>query len=144
MSQESIKIPTWFWVVLSVCLIWNLLGVFAFFGQIFMTAEAIAELPEAERELYENIPLWVNIAFGFAVFGGSLGCILALLKKALSHTIFILSLAGVLIQMYHSFFIANSMEVYGPGSTIMPILVILIGIFLVWLSKNATTKGWLN
>lgn len=144
MSEEPIKIPTWFWVVVSVCLVWNLLGLMAFFSQIMMTPEAIAELPEAEQYLYKNIPLWVNIAFGFAVIGGTLGCVLVLLKKAVAQFVFILSLAGVLVQMYHSFFIANSMEVYGPGSVIMPSLVIAIGIFLVWLSRSAISKQWLN
>ena len=144
MSEEPVKIPTWFWVVMSVCLVWNLLGVMAFFGQIFMPAEDIAALPDAERQLYENIPLWVNIAFGFAVFGGSLGCILALLKKSLAQLIFVLSLIGILVQMYHSFFIANSMEVYGPGSAVMPSMVILVGIFLIGLSRSATSKHWLN
>ena len=144
MSEENIKIPMWFWIVITLCLIWNLLGVAAFFNQVFMTPEAVAKLSEAEQHLYKNIPFWVNIAFGFAVFGGSLGCILVMLKKAISHFIFILSFAGIVIQMYYSFFIASSIEVYGPGAAIMPSLVIVVGIFLIWLSKNAASKHWLN
>jgi hypothetical protein len=144
MSEEPIKIPTWFWVVMSLCLLWNLLGLMAFFNHIFISPETIAALPDAEQELYKNTPHWVNIAFAFAVIGGTLGCILGLLKKSLSQRLFVLSLVGVLIQMYHSFFIANAMAVYGPGSAVMPSLVIIIGIFLVWLSRSATSKQWLN
>jgi hypothetical protein len=144
MSEEPIKIPTWFWVIMSICLVWNILGLMAFFNQMFMSAEAIAELSDAEQKLYNNIPLWADTAFAFAVIGGTLGCLLTLVKKALAQIVFILSLIGILVQMYYSFFIANSIEIYGPGSVIMPSLVIVVGIFLVWLSRHAISKQWLT
>ena len=135
--------PKWFVILAVVMVIWNLLGVMAFVMQMMMTAEQIAALPDKEQMLYQNIPLWVNVAFACAVFGGALGSITLALKKPLALPILGISLAGVLVQMFHSFFIANSIEVYGPGGMIMPIMVILIAIYLVWLANSAKTKGWL-
>lgn len=137
------KIPLWFWILVSVFLIWNLMGVMAFFQHMSIAPEQIAAMPEAERNLYETNPLWAKIAFAFAVFGGALGCLLMLLKRKIASAVLLLSLVGVVVQMFHSFFIANSMEVYGPGSVVMPIMVVLIAIFLVWFSRWSTTKGWL-
>ena len=136
--------PKWFVILAVVFAIWNLLGVMAFFMQMAMTAEQIAVLPEKEQMLYQDIPIWVNIAFACAVFGGALGCIALALKKTLALPILLISLAGVLIQMFHSFFIANTFEVYGPGGMIMPVMVILIAIYLVWLANSAKSKGWLS
>jgi hypothetical protein len=135
--------PKWFVFLVIVLAIWNLMGVMAFVMQMTMTAEQIAALPEKEQVLYQDIPLWVNIAFGCAVFGGALGCIALVLKKAIALPILFISLAGVIVQMFHAFVIANSFEVYGPGGTIMPIMVVVVALYLVWLANNAKVKGWL-
>jgi hypothetical protein len=136
------SIPKWFNVVAWVAFVWNLLGVAAFAAQMMMTPEMIASLPEAERGLYENIPMWVNVAFGCAVIGGAIGSLLLALKKSVAFYVLIISLIGVCVQMYHSFFIIDSVAVYGPGSVVMPGMVTLIAIALVWFAKDANSKGW--
>jgi hypothetical protein len=142
--SEKTAVPVYFWVVAVVALIWNLMGVMAYIDQVSMTPEILATMPEAERLLYENVPAWATGAFAIAVFGGALASILLLLKKKLAIILFIISLIGILVQMFYVFFISNSIEVFGPGEMIMPIMVIVIGIFLVWFSKSAKTKGWIN
>lgn len=145
MSEESSsKSPRSFLVVAGVGLAWNLLGVAAYVGQVTMDPDALNALPEAERMLFENVPSWATAAFAIAVNGGALGCLLLLLRKAVATPVLIASLLGVLVQMYHSFFIANSIEVYGPGGMIMPISVLIIAIYLVWYSMDATKKGWIS
>lgn len=141
---SSNKPPRSFLVVAGVGLVWNLLGVAAYVGQVTMDPGALSALPEAERMLFENVPSWATAAFAIAVNGGALGCLLLLLRKALATPVLIASLLGVLVQMYHSFFIANSIEVYGPGGMIMPISVLIIAVYLVWYSMDATKKGWIS
>ena len=106
-----------------------------------MTDEAIALLPENEQALYVDIPAWYTAAFAIAVFAGAIGSVLLLLKKKLASPILILSLLGIFVQMYYNFFISKSMEVYGPGSMVMPIFVILVGVFLVWYAKKLQIEG---
>jgi hypothetical protein len=144
MNDANNMAPKWLVILAVVMAIWNLMGVMAFIMQITMTVEQIAALPEKEQMLYQDIPLWVNIAFGCAVFGGSLGCIALAFKKAIALPILFISLAGVLVQMCHAFFIAHAFEVYGPSGSIMPIMVFSIALYLVWLANNAKTKGWLT
>lgn len=142
--SESSKPPLWFMVVAGLALVWNLLGVAAYLGQVMMSDESIAALPEAERALYEGVPAWAVSAFAIAVFGGALGSLLLLLRKRLSVPVLVVSLVGVLVQMYHSFFVANSMEVYGPGAIAMPTMVVVIAFYLVWLSRSSVLRGWLD
>jgi len=144
MSTETNKPSTSFWVVSVVALIWNLLGVMAYMASVMMSPEALQALPENERALIESTPAWATSAFAVAVWGGTLGCILLLLRKKLATPILIASFAGIVVQMVHSLFIANSIEVYGPGGMIMPIMVLIIGAYLIWYSRMATGRGWLS
>jgi len=143
-TSEAIAIPSWFKVVAIIAFIWNLLGVLAFVGQMFITPEMLAELPVAEQELYANTPIWATAAFAVAVFAGAFGSLFLLLKKTVATLILTLSLIAVLVQMFHSFFMSNSFEVFGPGGAVMPVMVMLIAIYLVWLSKKAQAQGWFN
>ncbi|WP_299077450.1 hypothetical protein [uncultured Paraglaciecola sp.] len=142
-NNSGISAPKWFLILAVVMVIWNLLGVMAFVMQMLMTPEQIAALPDKEQMLYQDIPLWVNIAFGCAVIGGALGCIALTLKKAIALPILVISLAGVSVQMFHAFFMAKTFEIYGPGAMVMPIMVIVIAIYLVWLANSAKSKGWI-
>lgn len=144
MSSDSNKPTTLFWVIGIFALIWNAVGVMAYIGQAYMTDDMLAALPEAERALYENVPAWVTAAFAIAVFAGTLGCILLLLKKKLAKPVFLVSLIAIIVQMTYNLFMSKAAEVYGPGGMVMPIMVIAIGVFLLLYSKKCIDKGWLS
>lgn len=141
---QQTKPGTLFWSIAIIALLWNLSGLFAFFGDVLMTEEALAALTDAQRELYESTPVWLKFFYGIAVFGGTLGCVLLLMKKALSIQVFIISLIAIIVQMSYSFFMTNATEVYGMVSIIMPIIVIGIGIFLVWFASYAKKQHWIG
>ncbi|MTI88035.1 MAG: hypothetical protein FH748_08710 [Balneolaceae bacterium] len=141
-EDQKIKIPTWFWVVGSIALIWNLLGVMAYLMEVYMSPEAYSQLTTTEQNLLNNRPAWATAAYAIAVFSGAAGCVLLLLKKRWARHAFILSLVAVIVQMYHSFFVSNSFDVYGPGAAVMPLLIVLIGVGLIWLSGYANKKSW--
>jgi surface polysaccharide O-acyltransferase-like enzyme len=138
------KAPGWFMIVAVVALIWNLLGVMAYVMQATMSPETFAALPEAQRELMENTPAWATAAFAIAVHGGALGCLLLVLKKNLAGLFLQLSLAGVVVQMFHSFFMSRSFEVFGPGGMVMPVMVFVIAVYLVTLAAKAKAQKWTN
>ena len=143
MSGElNSKAPKWFMIVAVVLLVWNLLGVMAYIMQVMMSPETLAALPQEQRQLYENTPAWATAAFAVAVNFGALGCVLLLLRKNLAGLFLQLSLTGVLVQMFHSFFMSKSFEVFGPGGLVMPVMVIVIAIYLVVLAAKAKMRRW--
>ncbi len=144
MPQSDSGAPKWFLIVGIIALIWNLLGVFAYIMQQTMSPADIAALSDAERTLRETTPAWANAAFAIAVHGGALGCLALVFKKSWALPLLVLSLAAVLVQMVHAFFISNSIEVFGPGGMIMPVMVIVIAVYLVFLARSAKEKGWIN
>ena len=137
-------VPGWFKTLAIIALIWNLLGVMSFFIQMNMSEEALALLPQAEQELYRNIPVWVTAAYGLAVFAGTLGCLMMMGRKSVAVSLLIASLVGVLVQMGHMFFLTDAVAVLGMGRMIMPLIVILIAVALVMMARKGVANGWLK
>ncbi len=143
MTTTAAHAPRWFYAVSALALLWNLMGVGAYIAQVTMSPETLAALPAAERALYETTPAWAVGAFAVAVFGGALGSLLLLLKRRLARPVLIASLAGIAVQMVHSFLIARTMAVYGSGSAVMPVMVLVIGVALVFFAAHAARRGWI-
>ncbi|MFT4930016.1 MAG: hypothetical protein ACI8WB_006151 [Phenylobacterium sp.] len=141
---ENSQAPRWFMITVILAVLWNLLGVLAFVGQMMMTPEMLAELPQAQQDLYTATPTWANMAFGLAVFGGTLGCLALLIKKSWALHLLVISLGAVGVQMFHAFFMSNSFEVFGPGGLIMPVMVVTVAIALIWLTIKAKREQWIG
>jgi len=149
MSENSqgtalVALPSWFKVAAILALVWNLIGVMVFVNQMMMTPEILAKLSVAEQSLYDNVPLWATAAFAVAVFAGTLGSLALLMKKGICYHLFVASFIGVIVQMFHSFFISNSYEVYGLGGTIMPIMVLIIAFALVRFAAKGYNNHWFS
>ena len=144
MASESLTtVPRGFWIVSGLFLVWNLLGVFAFVMQTTMSEEALAALPEAQRNLHLSTPAWATGAFGVAVFGGTLGCVLLLIRKAWAVPVLVFSLVGVATQMFHAFFLSPALEVLGVGGLVMPVVVTAGAIFLIAYAGRARRRHWI-
>lgn len=138
------KIPTWFWIVAAVALLWNLMGVGAYLAEVYMSPEAKEALSEAEKAAYAARPAWAVAGFATGVFAGFLGSLGLLLRKSWAIPVLMISLGGVLVQNVHNFFLSNNIELMGSAAIIFPVVVILIGIALIWFARMSQAKGWLS
>lgn len=137
------KPSTSFWVISALALLWNLMGVNAYIQQAFKTDSFKAMYNEEQLKMITEAPAWSTTAFAIAVFGGLIGSILLVRRKKIAKTIFIISLIGILVQMYYNFFVIDSIAVYGPGAMAMPIMIILFAVFLIWYSNYCIKKNWI-
>lgn len=143
-DQVSQAPPKSFYVVAGTALVWNLIGLMMYVAQVSAGPDALAELPPAERALYENVPIWATSAFAIAVNAGVIASILLILRHSLAVPAFVLSLTAVFVQMFHYFVLTDALAILGPTSLIGPVLVIAIGAFLIWYARDARSKGWLH
>ncbi len=132
--------PKWFWVVSGIALVWNLIGVAAFLGQMTMDTSSLSN---AERAFYESTPVWATIAFGVAVSAGVLGCVALLLRQRWAILTFIVSISGIVIQDVHSIFIGGGIEVFGVAGLVLPFLTLGIAAALIGHARYSATKGWI-
>ncbi|MBD9478795.1 hypothetical protein [Pseudoxanthomonas sp. PXM02] len=143
-STTGGKLSVGYWIIAVFALIWNMIGVAMWYLQISMTPEQLAMLPEAQRQVYEGTPGWLNIAFAAAVFAGVLGSIGLLAKKRWAATMFALSLVALLIQVIAAFTVTPAWTAYGPAGLVMPAVLVVIALFLLWHANKAKARGWLS
>ena len=139
MNEETNDGVHWsFWLIGVVTLIWNAMGVMNYLMQ--MNPEAIADFPESHRAIIESRPAWATGGFAIAVFGGTIGCVLLLLRKSVATYVFIASLLGTIVTMIHALGVESD---FGISETIlMMIMPVLVAAFLIWYSKRAESLGW--
>lgn len=131
-------------IISYAAIAWNFLGLLSFIMQQLMTDEMLKKLPQAEQDLYTNLPAWYTIAYGMAVIFGFLGSIFLLLRKKISTTLYLLSLIGVLTQTFYMFFMSNTFAVYGYSSAILPLFIVVLAIFLYAYSKRLLQERYLK
>ena len=141
MNETSLTKAHWsFWVIATVALIWNVMGAINFVVQ--MNPEMIDRYRESEQAIILGRPTWATVAFAIAMFGGTIGCLLLLLKKQAAFYVLIASLVGVVVTVIHSLTAANSL---GPGEIaefiVMPVVV---AAFLVCYAKLVERRHWIG
>jgi CHASE2 domain-containing sensor protein len=145
MTMNYLRKPSnLFWVISSIALVWNLMGVFNYLDQAFMTDKILETLPKEQQILYQDVPAWVTAAFAIAVFSGTLGSLLLLLKKKIATTFFIISFLGIVGQMSYGLLIDQNSDSYGPMCIALPIIIIAFGGYLIWYSRKANEHRWLS
>ena len=70
----------------------------------------LTTLNDAELEFRSRFPFWIKMFNAAAVRLGFLVSIGLVLRKAWSKSVLVISLISVIIQMYHSFFVAYSLD----------------------------------
>lgn len=131
-------------IISYAAIAWNFLGLLSFIMQQLMTDEMLKKLPQAEQDLYSNLPAWYTISYGMAVIFGFLGSVFLLLRKKISTTLYLLSLIGVLTQTFYMFFMSNTFAVYGYSSAILPLFIVVLAIFLYAYSKRLLQERYLK
>lgn len=109
-----------------------------FFSQ--MNADSLAGMPESLRAIIESRPPWATGAFGLAVFGGTIGSLLLLLRKSAASYLFMASLVGVIVQVF-PFLSAADLPV---GVWVGSLMSVVVAAFLIWYSKRAESRGWIR
>ena len=139
MNEKTVVGVHWsFWVIGAVGLIFNLLGCINFISQ--MNAENVASLPDVYRALVESRPAWGTVAFAVAVFGGSLACILLLLRKSVAFYVFVLALVGAVVAQLPFLGMAD----FPSEAWVGWLSQLVVVVFLIGYSKRAESKGWLR
>ena len=123
-----------FWFIAGLGLVWNLMGCLNFITQ--MNADAVLQMPELYHLIIAARPFWATLAFGFAVFGGALGCILLLLRRRVATVALFVSLLATLVT------VIQTVTVVGLAPS--TILSVLVSAALFWYATISARAGWLR
>lgn len=143
-SEYPSRPPWWYWAAAIIALLWTLLGVIAWTMDLMMDPAALAELPANQQALYVARPAWVFVLYAVAVFSGFIGAIGLLLRQRWVTTLFLLSLAAVVVQFGYILFGMDAIELLGPGEALpFPLTIVLFGVFLLWFARYARRHAWI-
>ena len=142
--MDKRKAPTGFWVVGILALVWNTMGLAAYFQQFMMSPEAFAALRPEQQNLLLNQPVWLTSAFAVAVFAGFVGSILLLARKRLAVRMFLLSMIAVFIQFGGLLLFLGYADVLTGSEWIMPILIPIFAVGFYLFARNAEKQSILT
>lgn len=142
--EQSVKLPTWFWVVAIGAIVWTLIGVASYVMDVTMGEEALAKMSEEQRRIYEARPSWIVGLYAVAVFSAFVGAVMLAFRRGLAVPFFGLSLAVVVVQFGYVLFGMGVLSTLGITAAIFPAVITVIGAFLLWFSMSAKGKGWLR
>ena len=124
-----------FYIICSLTLIWNIVGVINYLGFVYMSNEAFKALPSDMQLYIETRPFWVTGAFALAVFSATIGNIGLLIRKKWANLLLIISLISIVIQTFYNFFIQDIVQI--PNSEVsISILIVIVAVFLVIYSQK--------
>lgn len=131
------KVPTVYWVVAVLGLLWNCMGAWMYFQARVNPDVMLASAPQEMRDYIAAMPLWANIGYGFGIWGSFAGSVLMLLRSRHAPTAFLVSFVGAVIS-YLGQFMAG---VIGPAE---PIVILAIIVLLWSYSRRAAAQGILK
>jgi hypothetical protein len=137
MSESNVnntgKASWHFWVVAIVALLWNAMGAMDYVMTETRNESYMSAFTAEQLDFFYALPVWVVAAWAIAVWGGVLGSVLLLLRKALAVPVFLVSLITMVITAIHNYGLSNGMEVMGDAFSLAftaAIFLIALGLFL--------------
>jgi len=144
MTNQPIKNPLWFSILAVVFIIWNLIGVLQYLGQVTLDDATKNQMDQELLKLMNATPKVITALFAIAVWSAFSASILLLLKKASALLLFRLSLIAVLIQTAYTILATNGPELVGVVSYYgLQTSIIVIGILQIYFSRKAILKSWI-
>jgi hypothetical protein len=125
--------PAWIRLVAVLALLWNLIGIAFYLGQVGLLGGAFAP-PTASADL----PAWVTGAWAVAVFGGATGALGLALLARWSRPLLWIALAAAILNWGWVFLASDA------GVEPLGLVVLVVAAGLVWLATIAANRHWLG
>ncbi|NNC37388.1 MAG: hypothetical protein EX271_13235 [Acidimicrobiales bacterium] len=139
--------PTSYWVVTGLLVVWSLMGIMAYLGNVGMSAEDLAkyvaegDMTQGYADYIASAPAWTTAVFAVAVFSGVAGAICLLLRKKWAVQLYTVSLVFILISMFKGFVLDRAGSIMSAGQIFMEFMVVILGIIAVWFSRKKRSAG---
>ncbi len=143
-TNNSTERPRWVFIVSILLLIWNFIGIGAFFAQWDMVSNALDTLPPEQQAMWREMPGWAWAVYAIAVGAGALGAIGLVMRKGWAVPLLALSLVAVVIQFFNAFILQDGIATVGTNAVFFPLFIIAVGIVQLVLSQRWKVAGWLG
>jgi hypothetical protein len=150
MSVEARKPPALFWAISIGLLLWALGGASIYAAYFVETPEEFAETAEtaansaAYAQYVADIPAWAIAGGMLAALTRLLGAICLLLRRVWALPLYVASTVLFVVALYRAFVLADVAEVMSTGHIGVEVGFLALGLFAIWFSHWAKSKGILR
>ena len=143
MTDEQQAAPgTAFWIIGAVALLWNLLGLYAYYSNVTATPDDLKlQFNPQQIEAILATPAWATSATAIAVTAGVIGSVLLLFRNGLCVPFYALSVVGLVVQDIYVFGMTDAVETFGTTPVVMQSVVVVFAVFLVWYAQRQKQRG---
>ncbi|MBT8244751.1 MAG: hypothetical protein HKP48_06155 [Winogradskyella sp.] len=143
-NSANSKAPFWYWIVSLLALLWYGLGIYYYLSQAYNTSAYRAMYTPEQLMVVDKMPAWAIGAFAVAVFTGIIGVIGMFLRKEWSKTLFLISLAGIIVQYIYNVFIGKMYELFSLPENIRYFIIPIIAYLLYYIVSDVSKRQWFN
>jgi hypothetical protein len=144
-ASELSAPPQSFTLAAVIITLWMCIGVLALGADLATTPEQAAQLTEAQRQLRDARPSWLMVVYGIATFGGLIGAVGLLMRRAWCIPALLLSFIAVMIQFGYITFGMDAVALLGlAAATAFPAFIVAMGGVALWYATRAKANGWLR
>ena len=135
--------PLWFRLTTGALVAWAPIGCFMYLQQVRLGADAMGRASAYDRALYAALPSWYDPLFAVAVLAGLVGAVLLFMRRASARPFLIASLGATIVQFGWLFASTDIVARKGASATFgLPLVIVVIAVFTLWLVGHARHKGW--
>jgi hypothetical protein len=141
------RAPMHVWIVGGLATLWNAIGAIGYYVSRAHNVELMGKMapgidPQTAFAYADAMPIWASFGWGLGVWMGLLGSVLLLVRSRWSVYAFGLSLIGMALSFSYQFMVTR--PPVGMDGKLMPMLVVVIGVFLFLYARAMAKKGILR
>ncbi len=146
MTAAPMKTPWHLWLVGTVAVLFNAIGVFDFVMSLVQGAEyqASAGMTPDQIAHYQAMPGWMTVDWAVGVFGAFVASILLLLRRRPAWPAFVLSLAAFVISLVYTYVLTDGGAVMGRQMAITSAVIAALLVFFSGYARFMTVRGVLR
>ncbi len=144
-APKTTKAPWYQYLIGLFGLVWNGTGAYDFYLIQSNDGQHLQHFTPAQLEFLFGLPAWVVACWGLSVFGGSLGCVLLLLRRIQAVPLLALSWLTMVATVIYNYGISDGMALMGDdfqlGATV---IILLASLLLLLYARNLGQQGQLR
>jgi len=139
------RVPVHLWIVGILSLLWNAFGCYDYLMTNLHNQAYLAAFPADQLAYFDSLPPWLTAFWALGVWGGLAGSLLLLVKSRHAILAFGLSVVGIVVSFGYQMFATQMPASMTEGAMkAMPWIIFVVGLFLLWYSRNAEKQGLLR
>jgi hypothetical protein len=141
----SARAPAHLWIVGVLALLWNAFGCYDYLMTNLHNPAYLSAFPADQLAYLNSLPAWLTAFWALGVWGGLAGSLLLLARSRYAVLAFGLSVLGIVVSFGYQMLATQRPASMTDGAMkAMPWIILVIGLFLLWYSRNSEKQGLLR